>query len=351
MSSKSPARCPETPTCDDRPIWDLMLGWNQFPTLMAADELGLFSFLNDGAGTEEEIRGHLSIGARACEAMLGVLTSHGFLVLRQGRFHLTDLSRNFMLPTSPYYWGGMLALLRDFPMNGATVREAMQRDKRPSVFAAEEDKGLTDDWEGGDLDPDKARDITAAMHSHSFPAATGVARWGDFTGVSRLLDVGGGSGCFCIALAMKHPDMAFTVMELPAVCDAAQEYITEYGFQDRIDTCGVDMFRQGWPTGHDAVFMSNVLHDWDRLGCEHLVRSSFDALPRGGRIYIHEVLLDDTKTGPLAASSFSLHILLFAEGKQYTAGEIAELLEEAGFGDIAFTPTYGHYSLVSARKP
>lgn len=351
MPSRTPTDDLELPTCDDRPVWDLMLAWNQFPTLMAADELGLFPLLDGEPRSREGIRDALSIGDRACEAMLGVLVSLDFLAMRQGLFHLTDLSRNFLLPTSPYYWGGMLALLRDFPMNGATVREAMQRDKRPSVFASEEDKGLTDDWEGGDLDPEKARGITAAMHSHSFPAAMGVARWGDFSGVSRLLDVAGGSGCFCIALAMRHPGMAFTVMELPSVCAVAEEYIAEYGLEDRIDTRGVDMFREAWPSGHDAIFLSNVLHDWDRRGCEHLARSAFEALPRGGRIYIHEVLLDDTRTGPKAATSFSLHILLFAEGKQYTIDELDELLSEAGFADVELMPTYGHYSLVSARKP
>lgn len=351
MSSRTPARRLEPPTCDDRPIWDLMLAWNQFPTLMAADELGLFPLLEGAPRSREAIRDELSIGDRACEAMLGVMVSLDLLAMRRGLFHLTDLSRNFLLPTSPYYWGGMLALLRDFPMNGATVRDAMQRDQRPSVFAAEEDKGLSDDWAGGDLDPEKARGITAAMHSHSFPAAMGVARWGDFSGANRLLDVAGGSGCFCIALAMKHPDMNFTVMELPSVCAVAREYIAEYGLEDRIDTRGIDMFRETWPSDHDAIFLSNVLHDWDRRAREHLARSAFEALPGGGRIYIHEVLLDDTKTGPRAATSFSLHILLFAEGKQYTIDELDALLRGAGFTDVELTPSYGYYSLVSARKP
>lgn len=351
MTSSIPYNELQPPTRDDLPIWDLMFRWNHFPTLMAADELGLFPLLRDGPKPEAEIRDRLSIGARACEAMLGVLSSLGFVVKRRGYFHLTDQSRNFLLPESPYYWGGMLALLRDFPMTGTAVREAMERDKRPSVFAAEEDKALSDDWTSGDLDPEKARAITAAMHSHSFPAAMGVARRGDFSGVTRMLDVGGGSGCFCIALATKYPEMAFTVMELPAVCSVADEYIGEYGLRDRIDTHGADMFNDPWPTGYDAVFLSNVLHDWDKLGCQHLLRSAFDGLPHGGRVYAHEIVLDDTRTGPTEAASFSLHILMFAEGKQYTAEELEDLLTGAGFEDVVLEPSFGYYSLVRARKP
>lgn len=351
MASRAHRSDPALPTCDDSPIWYLMLSWNHFPTLVAADEFGLFSLLENEPKSEDAICRSLSIGARACEAMLGVLVARGFLAKWQDYFYLTDLSRNYLLPESPYYWGGMLALLRDLPMSGATVRDAAQKDKRPSVFSAAEDKALTEDWAGGDLDSDKARAVTRAMHSHSFPAAMGVAQWGEFDDVRHMLDVGGGSGCFCIALAMRYPDIRFTVMELPAVCAVANEYIAEYGLQARIDTYRADMFQGAWPAGYDAVFLSNVLHDWDQLGCERLVRNAFDALPSGGRIYAHELLLDDTKTGPLLAPSFSIHMLLFAEGKQYTAGELQKLLQQAGFEGMTIKHTYGHYSLVSARKP
>ena len=115
--------------------------------------------------------------------MLGILTSLQLLAQRQGRFYLTDVSRNYLLPGSSYYWGGMLAKDRDFPMSGATLREAMQKDKVQNFSGKEEDAPILEEWESGDIDPAQARTFTAAMHSHSFPAAMGVARWGNFSGV------------------------------------------------------------------------------------------------------------------------------------------------------------------------
>jgi hypothetical protein len=38
-------------------------------------------------------------------------------------------------------------------------------------------------------------------------------------------------------------------------------------------------------------------------------------------------------------------------GKQFTAGELQEILTEAGFKDITVTHTYGYYSIVSGTKP
>ena len=39
--------------------------------------------------------------------------------------------------------------------------------------------------------------------------------------------------------------------------------------------------------------------------------ASFAALPPGGRIYLHEVLLDDAKDGPLTPASFALAMTYF----------------------------------------
>ena len=61
-----------------------------------------------------------------------------------------------------------------------------------------------------------ARTVTTVV-----PAAVGVASRYDFRGITRVLDVGGGSGCFMVAAAQGHAALRCTVMELPAMCEAA----------------------------------------------------------------------------------------------------------------------------------
>lgn len=347
--STIPARALTPPAGDDRFIWDVWLSSLHFPALTVADELGLFPLLASTPATAEEIGDKLALGPRGSEALLGILTALGFLAQHQGRFHLTEVARTYLLPDSLYYYGPALRLFREQPVVHATLRATLQGEK---PYLDEKRGKITDAMEAGDLSPEKAEALTNVVYSYSLPAAIGVARQGNFTGVQRLLDVGGGSGCFCIALAQRHAQMHFTVLELPTVCPLTQKYIAKYGFEDRITTLAANMFRDAWPAGHDAILLSNVLHMWDRETCLRLVRRSYEALPPGGRIYLHEMLLNETKDGPLAATGFSLISFTISwQGKQYSATELAGILQEAGFTNIAVTLTSTYYSLMSAMKP
>jgi acetylserotonin N-methyltransferase len=336
------------PTCDDRLIWEISLSRYYLPTLAVANQIGLFRFLAQSPATVEDVAAGLSLGLRGAEVVLGLVCALGFLVQRQGRFHLTDEARTYLLVESPYYQGDMLSIL-DHPVTAAILREWLENDRATAQGGGQEG-ALIRAWISGEMSAETAEKVTAFVHAHSFPAAMGLARNGDFAGVHRLLDVAGGSGCFCIALATRYPHMWFAVMELPAVCKWVEQYVASYGLQGQIETVAANMFTDSWPSGYDGVLFSNIFHNWDRASCLRLAKRSFEMLPPGGRIFIYEVLLDDTKDGPLLAAAFSMDMFSL-KGKQYTAGELDELLQEVGFTGVTVKPIYAYYSLVSASKP
>lgn len=156
---------------------------------------------------------------------------------------------------------------------------------------------------------------------------------------------------FSIEIAKAQPSLRATVMEIAAVCAEADRYIAASGLTPRVRTEAVNMFMQAWPSGHDAHFLSNILHDWSDDTCRLLVKKSFEALPSGGRIVLHEMLMDDDGCGPLPAAAFSLLMLLGTRGRQYSLPELRGFLESAGFTGVeTFTTGGGYYSLVVARK-
>jgi len=343
----------ELPTSDDRLIWDTWLSIHYLPAVTVADETGVFRSLADAPAGAEELAKRLGFDRRATVALLRLLAARGFLTLRLGVYQLTDPTRLYLLQESPYYWGHMLGRREGLH---ETLKERLQGQSptgRPGVDDIEtrtDTGGSSGSWAAGHVDMERARRVAAAMQSHSLPAAVGVARNGDFAGVTRLLDVGGGSGCFTIALAQQHPELRCSIMELPTMCEVAQEYIAAGGVASRVDTLAVDMFRQPWPQGYDALFFSNVYHDWNFETCEWLTQQAFDVLPSGGRLYLHEMLLDDDGAGPVTAASFSV-LMLGTQGQQFTLPELKTMLEGAGFRDVTATHTYGYYSLTVGVKP
>jgi len=64
------------------------------------------------------------------------------------------------------------------------------------------------------------------------------------------------------------------------------------------------------------------------------VKKSFDALPSGGRILLHEILMDDDGCGPLPAAAFSMLMLIGTRGRQYSLPELRGFLEPAGFTGV-----------------
>src|SRR5581483_9731988 len=173
------------------------------------------------------------------------------------------------------------------------------------------------------------RAANARFHSHSFPSALGLAAAQPFDGVAHLLEIAAGSGCYSIALALRNPQLRCTVADLPPVAADAKRYIERFGLQSRVDTFSFNMFEDQWPSGYDAILMTNVLHDWEPRRRADLAASSFAALPAGGKLFFHEILLNDNQDGPLPASLFSV-MMLGTRGKQLSVPEMKDLVTTAG---------------------
>jgi acetylserotonin N-methyltransferase len=334
-------------TTDDRLIWDTWLAIYRLPIVTVADEVGTFVALSAEPLTTAELATRLKVGPRALAIHLGLLAALGFLERHEGRWRATAATRTWLHPQAEGYQGPLLyGFRRSQALHAqllATLRPEVQSERHESAVA---------EWERGEMSPEFARMITAYMNAHSRAAAKAVGVQPLFADLGSVLDVGGGSAIFSIEIAKAQPSLRATVMEIGAVCAEADGYIAKAGLAPRVRTEAINMFTQVWPSGYDAHFLSNILHDWSDDTCRLLVKKSFDALPAGGRIVLHEMLMDDDGCGPLPAAAFSLLMLLGTRGRQYSLPELRSFLEPAGFTGIEACSTGGgYYSLVVARKP
>jgi 3-hydroxy-5-methyl-1-naphthoate 3-O-methyltransferase len=334
-------------TTDDRLIWDTWLAIYRLPVLTVADEVGTFAALSAQALTTDELAARINAVPRALGIHLGLLAALGFVERHEGRWRATAATRTWMHPEAEGYAGPVLRRFREAQPLHAQLLATL----RPQVRAAAHQSAAAE-WERGEMPAELARSLTAFMNAHSRAAAKAVGAQPLFGEVHSLLDVGGGSAIFSIEVAKAQPSLRATVMEIAAVCAEADHYIAAAGVASRVRTQPVNMFTQAWPTGYDTHFFSNILHDWSDDTCRMLVKKSFAALPAGGRIVLHEMLMNEDGCGPLPAAAFSLLMLLGTRGRQYSLPELRDFLQPAGFTAVeAFSTGGGYYSLVVARKP
>jgi acetylserotonin N-methyltransferase len=274
---------------------------------------------------------------------MAVSAAMGFIKPGQNeQFELSDSGHAYFLPDSPYYSGGHSEFSR------ARVNEYFEVIKTAVVHDGDQDKQLAVNI--AELPPEVIHSFIGNMHTLTLAAAAGLGQLDIFENIGSILDVGGGSGSLSMAIVANNPNTQSTIMDLEPIREIAASNVDEYSLSNRVSTITGDMFKDAWPTGHDAVLFGNIFHDWDVDSCQRLAQSAYDALPPGGTILLHEILLDDDKSGPLMAANFSVTMLVYEKGKQYTFTELKNMLETAGFTDCKVTKAFGYYSLVSATK-
>lgn len=329
----------------------LVTGFWSFKTFAAAIEPDLFTRLAGGRTvTVREARAELGLAERPTDLLLAACASLGLLEKVGDGYRNSELAEEFLVTGRPYYFGGQVRYCDErtyLPWH--RLGEAL-RTNRPLTWDPQAQESLF-----GTADPAMLALFWEAMYSTSSFTARALAEAYDFSGHSRLLDVGGGAAGFPIELCRRYPDMRATVFDLPHVCALADEKIAAAGRTGTIDTIGGDFPADpALPAGHDVILLSMILHDWDEPTNRALLAKCHAALPPGGAIVVCELLLNDERSGPPDAALMGMNMLVETEGgKNYSGAEYRAWLTDIGFTDarVLLFDAPGANGAVVARKP
>jgi hypothetical protein len=172
----------------------------------------------------------------------------------------------------------------------------------------------------------------------------------DLSTHKMMLDVAGGSGAHAIGALQNWPQLKATIYEMAPVSGFVGEYAEKYKLTDRVNSMTGDMWKDPF-TSADLHFYSQVFHDWTPEKCRFLTEKSFAALPSGGRLIVHELLLDPDKSSPPIPSLMAMVMLLWTEGRQYSGLELMEMLGSAGFVNLHTERTFGSWGIATGVKP
>ncbi len=259
-------------------------------------------------------------------------------------YSLTSYAKDYLLETGPYYFGAVFDLLirQEEVRSTSAIKKAILQGES-QVYAGQ------DLFEKHRTDHTLLEVFTKAMHSKSKGPAQAWVENFSFDGHKTLLDIGGGAGTHIIYACLQSDSLRGIVYDMPAVCQLSQAYIQEYKLDEKISTHPGDMWLDTYPKA-DLHFYSDILHDWPTERCYFLLEKSFASLPKNGKIIIHEMLLNEDKTGPQNVVAYNLNMLLWTEGQQFSKNELETMLTKTGFKNIVTLNTFADWYITLGEK-
>jgi predicted O-methyltransferase YrrM len=318
----------------------------------AAAHFGLFDLLARRSLSFEEVGAALGLAPRPVNVLLVALRAMGLLGgTGTGPTGLTNLGRECLVAGGEFYAGDYVALVAETP--GVTNIVERLRANTPAA-SRPDDPGAAYIFREGlasAMDHEApARRLTMALAGRARIVGAALAKNFPLPDARRLLDVGGGSGLYAVALLRANPSLRAVIWDRAEVLKVARESCERYGVADRAEFVAGDMFADEVPSDCDAMLLSNVLHDWDVPECRRLLGRCAAALPKGGRVLIHDVFLDDALNGPLPVALYSAALFNVTEGRAYSGAEYRGMLTAAGLKPGSITPTLVHCGVLAGTR-
>lgn len=299
-------------------IMEMARAFQKSRILLTAYELEVFTVLGDGEKTSREVAMAIEADHRGTDRLLNALCALKILKKSGDTFKNTPAGAQFLVKGKTGYQAGLTHtahLWNSWDTLTEAVRNGGLVGQRPVEHR-------DDAWFVG---------FIASMHGRAVKEAPELVGRLDLAGVSRVLDVGGGSGAFSMAMVRAGETIRATVFDLPKVVTLARGYIEQAGLGDRIDTVAGDYNTDELPRGYDLVFLSAIIHSNSPQQNRALFMKIADALNPRGRIVVSDFIMDEDRTSPAFGAIFALNMIVNTPGGDtYTESEVASWMAAAG---------------------
>jgi SAM-dependent methyltransferase len=295
-----------------------------------------------------EVRSALGLHERSAHDFLDALVALGMLQgSGDGRYDNTPETELYLDRNKRTYVGGILEMMnaRLFRFWG-NLTEAL----RTGMPQNEIRHGEPDLFTAVYADPARLELFLSAMTGLSLPTARAIAAAFPWEKHRSFADIGCAQGGLTVEIARAHPHLEGYGYDLAVVRPVFERYVSKNELAGRVRFEAGDFFKDALPRT-DVLIMGHILHDWSLEEKKHLIRSAYDALPKGGALIVYDAIIDDDRRQNAFGLLMSLNMLIETPaGFDYTGAECRAWMEEAGFGNIRIEPLQGPYSMAVAYK-
>jgi (2Fe-2S) ferredoxin/predicted O-methyltransferase YrrM len=321
-------------TLPDR-LDQMIRGYMPSRCLLTALELDIFTAVGDGASADQ-VAEKIHANARAAGILLNALVALGLLSKSGDNYRNTPESARFFVQGSGDNHRNGLLHIANIWHRWSTLTEAVRRGARIPI-----DRDRAPEW---------TRSFIAAMQRNARERAPLVVKALGTTGVRRILDLGGGSGAYCIAFAKACPDAHCDLLDVPEVVPLTAEYVSNAGVASQVSLRAGDMLRDDFGSGYDLILLNAICHMFSEEQNRNIFRRARRALAPNGRLAVQDFILNADKTGPQHAALFSLNMLVSTDaGASYSEPEYTGWMKNAGFSDVCRINLPGPSGLIVGR--
>ena len=310
--------------------------------LMAAADLDVFGALMAEAKTAERLAADLQADTRAMRVLLDALAAMELLTKDGEAYRPAPGAVEALTEAAPHSAAAMVRhranCLRGWAQLAGVVRSGIPAERPPSVRGAAADLAS----------------FIEAMNVVSRQAAPGLVAAIGPPQFTHLLDVGGGPGTWTIAFLQAAPGATATLYDRPDVIPIARKHVEAAGLVERVTLAAGNFYEdESLPPGADLAWVSAITHQNSRRQNRELFAKVHAALAPGGRVLVRDVVMDESRTAPLAGAMFAVNMLVNTPaGGTYTFAELSEDLLAAGFADpVLLRRDEGMNSVLQATRP
>jgi hypothetical protein len=327
-------------------LFDLIQSHRVTAVIHVAAKLGLAELLRDGPRPLGELAKATGADERALGRLLTALSTIGLCSRTgEGGYALTEMGAGLDGEAAQSFKGWAIFEAEMLSKTWSGMLETVMTGK-----TAAELQGFASSFEMMGRSPELVDKFNVAMTELTRLVTPDILRSYDFSGISHLMDVGGGSGELLGAIAQQNRNLRGTVFDLPRCAEAASAHLRQIGVSDRVEFVAGDFFKSV-PAIADAIILKSIIHDWNDARSISILRNCREALPGGGKLLLVERLMPEKPSATdedKAHAMSDLNMMRGPGGCERTEGQYRELVEQSGFALAAVHPA-GRFNVIEAR--
>ena len=172
----------------------------------------------------------------------------------------------------------------------------------------------------------------------------------DFGHHQSVLDLGGGTGSFLLAILKRFDKLRCTLYDQPAVTAATRRRFAQTPYMSRVQIVEGDFFKDPIPKGHDAILIANIIHCFPADRALELLNRVRSAASVAARLLLVDFWTNATHTEPVFAALMAAEFLLTpGRGDVYSIDDASAWFQKTGWRPIDHKPLAGPASLLVAE--